>query len=179
VAATLLAKGWLPRSFASFDPIAEVPASAARREVLKEFAFLAPPAVGAALGAIALGERAMPPTLAALSTALLGMLVAAGAIWLTRIFGTLAFGREAMGLGDVHLMAAAGAVIGWRDGLLVYLAAPFIALAWVAVSGGLARMRGRAARELPYGPHLAMACVVVFLGRPWLVPLARSAFGVG
>ena len=33
-------------------------------------------------------------------------------VWFFRIFGTLLFGREAMGLGDVHLMGAAGAVIG-------------------------------------------------------------------
>lgn len=177
-AATLLARGWLPRSFGGFDPIEEVAPSAARREMLKECAFLALPAAGAAIGGALLREASMPAWLAALSVSLLGMLVAAGAIWVTRILGTLAFGREAMGLGDAHLMAAAGAVIGWRDGLLAYLLAPFLALAWVAASGGLARFRGKPAREMPYGPHLALACVVVFLGRPWVVPIARSLFGL-
>ena len=41
-----------------------------------------------------------------------GYFVGAGVVWATRIFGTLAFGKEAMGLGDVHLMGAAGAIIG-------------------------------------------------------------------
>lgn len=178
LAALLLARGWIPRSFAGFDPIEEVPSRVARLEVLKEFAFLALPAGGAALGAALLRDVALPNAVAALAISLLGMLVAAGSIWLTRILGTLAFGREAMGLGDVHLMAAAGAVIGWRDGLLAYLVAPFVALAWVAVSGGLAKFRGKPAREMPYGPHLALACAIVFLGRPWVVPVARALFGL-
>jgi prepilin signal peptidase PulO-like enzyme (type II secretory pathway) len=81
-----------------------------------------------------------------------------------------------MGMGDVHLMAAAGAVIGWRDSLLAYLIAPFVALAWVGARGILARLRGQAARELPYGPHLAIAVMVAFLGRAWVVPIARMLF---
>lgn len=178
VAALALARGLLPRSFAAFDPIEQVSPRTARLEVLKELAFLGVPCAGAALGALLLREVTLPNALAALSISLLGMLVAAGAIWLTRILGTLAFGREAMGLGDVHLMAAAGAVIGWRDGLLAYLVAPFVALAWVALSGGLAKFRGKPAREMPYGPHLALACAVVFLGRPWVVPIARTVFGL-
>lgn len=178
LAALLLWRGWLPRSFAGFDPIEPVSAAAARLEVLKELVFVALPLAGAVAGALALREIAMPNPVAALAISLLGMLVAGGAIWLTRILGTLAFGREAMGLGDVHLMAAAGTVIGWRDGLLAYLLAPFIALAWVGVSGGLAKFRGKPAREMPYGPHLALACAVVFLGRPWVGPIARSVFGL-
>lgn len=177
-AAVMLWRGWLPRSFAGFDPIEEVSPRVARAEVLKELAFLALPAAGGAAGGWLAHDASFAPPIAALSISCLGMVVAGGAIWLTRILGTLAFGREAMGLGDVHLMAAAGAVIGWRDGLLAYLVAPFIALSWVAVSGGLARFRGKPAREMPYGPHLALASAVVFLGRPWIVPLARLVFGL-
>ena len=179
LSAVLLAWGRLPRSFASIDPIAEVAPRVARLEMLKEIAFLVPPVLLAFAGSRALGQVAMPMPMSALASSALGMAVGGGAIWLTRILGTLGFGREAMGLGDVHLMAAAGAVIGWRDALLAYLLAPFIALAWVAVSGGLARFRGKPAREMPYGPHLALACALVFLGRPWVVPAARLAFGLG
>ena len=177
VAALLLWRGWLPRSFATIDPLDDVPASVARREMLREIGFLLFPIAGCAIGALTVHDVVLPAPLLALGSSALGLLVAAGAIWLTRILGTLGFGREAMGLGDVHLMAAAGAVIGWRDGLLTYLLAPFLAIVWVLVSGGVARMRGKAARELPYGPHLALACVIVFLGRPWVGPAARTLFG--
>jgi leader peptidase (prepilin peptidase)/N-methyltransferase len=149
----------------------------ARFEMLREIGFLLFPIAGSAIGGMMLHDVVLPAPLLALGSSALGLLVAAGAIWLTRILGTLGFGREAMGLGDVHLMAAAGAVIGWRDGLLAYLVAPFLAILWVLCSGGVARMRGKAARELPYGPHLALACVIVFLGRPWVGPMARTLFG--
>jgi len=177
-AAVLLWKNWLPRSFATIDPIEEVAASVARKEVMKEFLFLALPLVGCIAGGWLFRDAALPAPLAALGASALGLLVGAATIWLTRIFGTLAFGREAMGLGDVHLMAAAGCVIGWRDSLITYLLAPFLALIWVLISGGLAKMRGKTARELPYGPHLALACMIVFLLRPWVVPITSTLFGL-
>jgi leader peptidase (prepilin peptidase)/N-methyltransferase len=174
VACALLWSGVLPRSFASIEPDREIQSAEARREVLLETPFILVPLAGAALAFALIRVDALPGPLAALGMAGVGMLVGGGAVWLTRILGTLGFGREAMGLGDVHLMAAAGAVIGWRDALLAYLIAPFVALGWIAVSGALARMRGGATRELPYGPHLALAVVIAFLGRPWVVPLARA-----
>lgn len=33
-------------------------------------------------------------------------------IWITRVLGSTRFGREAMGMGDVHLMFGVGAIIG-------------------------------------------------------------------
>ena len=171
----------LPRTFEASGEEDEPSPAEARREVLKETLFLSLPLAGMLLGhrLVTAGSIvAEGPICVALGASSLGLLVGGGSIWVTRILGTLAFGREAMGLGDVHLMAAAGTVLGWRDSALVFLVAPFIALAWVAVSGGLARWRGSRARELPYGPHLAMACVLVFLARPWVVPAARIAFGL-
>jgi len=180
-AAVALQLGLLWRTFDASDDSRDWTASRSRREVLKEVPFLLLPLIGMLLGHrfVTTGALAAEgPVWLALGASGLGLLVGAGSIWITRILGTLAFGREAMGLGDVHLMAAAGVVLGWRDSALVFLAAPFLALAWVAVSGGLAKWRGQPARELPYGPHLAMACVLVYLGRPWVVPAARVLFGI-
>ena len=175
-ACVLLWKGWIPRSFASIDPERELSPSEARREVLLEWPFLALPTVGAVVGAWLLAGVCGSAVMHAVGSAGLGALVGGGVIWVTRIAGTLGFGREAMGLGDVHLLSAAGAVVGWRDALLAFLLAPFVALAWIAVRAVIGRLRGEVPRELPYGPHLAIAVVVVFLGRPWVVPLARLLF---
>lgn len=175
-ALVMLWKGWIPRSFASVDPDRELTATEARHEVLLELPFIALPALGALIAGWLFAGASLPAWLGALGTASVGMLAGGGAIWLTRIVGTLGFGREAMGMGDVHLMAAAGAVIGWRDALLAYLIAPFVALGWVAVCALLARVRGKGGRELPYGPHLAIAVMVALLGRPWVVPIARILF---
>ena len=53
-------------------------------------------------------------------------LVGGGVVWLVRIAGSLAFGKEAMGLGDVHLMAGVGACLGWIDPTLAVFE-PFFA----------------------------------------------------
>jgi leader peptidase (prepilin peptidase)/N-methyltransferase len=59
---------------------------------------------------------------------LVGAAVGAGIINLTRFLGTLAFRREAMGIGDVYLMAAIGGCLGWEAAVLVFLVAPFLGL---------------------------------------------------
>jgi hypothetical protein len=70
-----------------------------------------------------------------------------------------------MGLGDVHLLAAVGAVLGWFDAVLVFFIAPFSGLLWAALSTGLGTVFKNVRRELPYGPHLAVATVIVLLCR--------------
>ena len=63
--------------------------------------------------------------------ALVGAAVGSGLILLVRAGGTVAFGREAMGIGDAYLMAAVGAALGWEATVLVFFLAPFAALAYV------------------------------------------------
>ncbi len=170
-----LRSGRIPRSFADYDdyvtdddPLADYPHG--RREMLKELAFLTPVAVGAAIGGVVVSGVApaspLPPLLATLGASGLGFLVGGALVWGVRILGTLAFGREAMGMGDVHLLAAVGASLGWVDPIRVFFIAPFIALAWIAVARLVASVRGRPGHELPYGPHLAMATLLVVYARP-------------
>ena len=73
-----------------------------------------------------------------------------------------------MGLGDVHLLGAIGAVLGWVDPVWIFLLAPFSGLSWVVVSMGTSSLLKRERRELPYGPHLAVATLAVILCRPVL-----------
>ena len=54
-------------------------------------------------------------------------------IWSIRIVARYAMGREAMGFGDVTLMAMIGAFLGWQASLLTFAIAPFAALLIVAV----------------------------------------------
>jgi leader peptidase (prepilin peptidase)/N-methyltransferase len=93
-----------------------------RREIMKEVVFLLPVIIGAIVAAMQVTR--MPsiadkwasfvalPVISGLLGSIGGYLAGCAVVWATRIFGTLAFGKEAMGLGDVHLMGAAGAVIG-------------------------------------------------------------------
>jgi len=90
--------------------------------------------------------------------ALLGAAVGAGIIYVTRVLGTLAFRKEAMGIGDVYLMAAVGACLGWEAAVLVFFAAPFLGLVY-----GVWHLARKRESEVPYGPFLGMATGIVML----------------
>ncbi|MCW5775270.1 MAG: A24 family peptidase [Phycisphaeraceae bacterium] len=155
----------------------------ARREVTRELLFLGPivalALVGAAVGLRLSNSGALPTTvplwLDALSGVLLGYLVGGGMIWATRVLGTLAFGKEAMGLGDVHLLAAVGACLGWIDAILTFFIAPFIAIYFAAI---LAAWTGSPRRAMPYGPYLAGAVLVVTLAKPAIEAGLTRVFGL-
>jgi leader peptidase (prepilin peptidase)/N-methyltransferase len=91
-----------------------------------------------------------------LLASLAGMLVAAGLIWLTREGASRALGQEAMGLGDVTLMAMVGAWLGWQACVITCFLAVFIGLAH-----GLLQVILRRENELPFGPSLCLAATVV------------------
>ncbi len=141
----------------------------ARREMGVEALYLCPVIVGLAIGLVVgltLSQAPPPPLFfQSVGGSILGYLVGGGVIWGLRILGTLAFGREAIGLGDVHLLAAVGAVLGWFDPILVFFLAPFSGILWAAASMGIAGVFKRPRRELPYGPHLAVATLVVIICR--------------
>ena len=139
------------------------------RELRKEMAFLLPPMLCAA--AFYFMVTRIAPIgqwwsdlvvshnwLSGLLGALLGALVGGFVVWITRILGTIAFGRLAMGLGDVHLMFGVGAVIGAGCATIAFFLAPFFGIGlalYMFVTG--------TKRELPYGPYLSLATAFVLL----------------
>jgi leader peptidase (prepilin peptidase)/N-methyltransferase len=162
----------------------------ARREMFKELVFLSPVITLGIVGAwvarslagpwnfdpsigVSVPPHEAPLWLMVLAGVLIGYLVGGGVIWAVRIFGSLAFGKEAMGLGDVHLMAAVGACLGWIDPTLAFFGAAFLAVLWGA---GGAVFKGAMKRALPFGPYLAAATVLVVLGKPWVEVLLEALF---
>jgi len=103
------------------------------------------------------------PVIAGLLGSLWGYFVGCGIVWITRILGTLAFGKEAMGLGDVHLMGAAGAVIGPVFVVVAFFIAPFFGLAWAGF-----QMFFKKTRQIPYGPFLSLGIFVVMILHDWI-----------
>ena len=119
-----------------------------------------------ALGAGVLGIAAAwwfgGPGWHGLLTGLAGLVVASGMIWLTRAGASRALGREAMGLGDVTLMAMVGSWLGWQACVLACFVGVFVGLA----HGILQVIRHRES-ELPFGPSLCLgAAAVVVAWRP-------------
>lgn len=104
---------------------------------------------------------------AGLVASLLGLTVAAGMVWATRVGASAALGREALGFGDVTLMAMVGAWIGWQACVLVCMLAVFIGL-----GHGVLQLLRTAGSELPFGPSLCLATAAVVV---WWRPLWQLA----
>jgi leader peptidase (prepilin peptidase)/N-methyltransferase len=98
------------------------------------------------------------PAIAGLLGSIWGYFVGCGIVWAIRIFGAFAFGKEAMGLGDVHLMGAAGAVVGPIMVVIAFFVAPFFGLAWAG-----SQMFFKKVRQIPYGPFLSLGVLVVII----------------
>lgn len=96
-----------------------------------------------------------------LFSSLLGMACGTVLIWAIRIVGRVTLKREAMGFGDVTLMAMIGSFIGWQATLVVFFLAP---LAGLAI--GLIQLAIRREDEVPYGPFLCLATLVTVLWWP-------------
>lgn len=93
--------------------------------------------------------------MASAQASVLGAAVGGGSIYLMGLLGRCLFKKEAMGLGDVKLMAMLGAVLGWPRVLLAFLLAP--------IFGSLVGipLKWRHGTELiPYGPFLSLAAVL-------------------
>ena len=98
---------------------------------------------------------------AALWAGVVGALAGAGTLWVVGVVGKWVFRREAMGLGDVKLMAMVGAFIGLWKVLLVNLVLAPVAGALVGLV-----LKVRYGRDLiPFGPFLALGTLAaIFWG---------------
>ncbi len=140
-----------------------------RLESCKELLFLAPIIIGAVAGAKILGPSSgigerwsslvdNSPAVAGVLGSLWGYFVGCAIVWGTRIGGTLVFGKEAMGLGDVHLLGAAGTVIGPIYVVIAFFVAPFMGLGWAFF-----QMFSKKIRQIPYGPFLSLGVLAVMI----------------
>ena len=102
-----------------------------------------------------------------LLTSLVGLAAGGGIIWAVRIIGTAVLHREAMGFGDVTLMAMIGAFLGWQACLIIFFLAPFAGLLAGVFSLALHREP-----EIPYGPFLCLAAAFVLV---WWAPVWLAA----
>lgn len=180
----MLQKKLLPRSFEDGAPLLEIEkkelakqgeeappeftAAQVRSEIRKEMLFLMPPLV---LGGVfmllcwkvapvgAMWDSLMRHHWATgFLGSLWGALVGGFVVWFVRIAGSMGFGREAMGLGDVHIMLGVGAAIGAAGATIVFFVAPFFGLLFA-----LYKLIFKSGRELPYVPYLSLATLAVLI----------------
>jgi len=157
----------------------EAERDAARSMVLREFVGLLPAFIaGGALFAMmkANGQLGLPldalPLVGNLSGAALqaagGLCWAIAAIvggaavgWSVRIGGTLLFGKEAFGSGDIYILAAIGAGFGFWAAFFALFLGVLLALLGVVLS-----LFGKTSRAIPFGPWLSLGALLYL----WLAP---------
>ncbi|MBI1825979.1 MAG: A24 family peptidase [Planctomycetes bacterium] len=92
------------------------------------------------------------------ATAASGYIIAGAMGWAIRIVFTLLFGKEAFGLGDIHLMAAAGCVAGWP-----IVALGFFLTCGLALFAWLLSLPFKRTRAMPLGPWLSLGFLIVVI----------------
>lgn len=93
-----------------------------------------------------------------LLSALSGLAVGGGVVWAIRIVATWALNMEAMGFGDVTLMAMIGAFIGWQGAIIAFFMSPFAAIVIVLVRYIITRDA-----YTPFGPYLCAGTMLTIL----------------
>jgi leader peptidase (prepilin peptidase) / N-methyltransferase len=109
-----------------------------------------------------------------LLSSLVGLGVGGGLVWAVRVAGRIALQKEAMGFGDVTLMAMIGAYLGWQPCLMIFFVSPFVAILIAVVQFVLT---GR--RDIPYGPYLCASTAAVIIWWPWFWSNFGTVFAMG
>ena len=145
-------------------------ASMSRHPMTKWFAVMA--VVG--IGAIGLVWSFGGVSWTALLSSLVGLAFGGGLVWAIRIVSGYVLGIEAMGFGDVTLMAMIGAFLGWQAAMVTFFLAPFTSLA-IALTQWL--ITGE--NKIPFGPFLCAAASIVIVGWGMIWHRYAPAFGLG
>ena len=110
-----------------------------------------------------------------LLTALLGLAFGGGVVWGVRLIAGYTMQQEAMGFGDVTLMAMIGTFLGWQSTLIVFFLAPFAALII-----GVIQLICVRRTDIAFGPYLALASIVLVVAwEPIWQDHASPFFGLG
>ncbi len=107
------------------------------------------------------------PHLAGLLSSILGIIVGGGILYVVGVIGKIIFRKEAMGLGDVKMMAMVGGFLGWKNAILIFLFACIIGTVFGIISLIITKDR-----YTPFGPHLAIGTLAVLMWHDELLHFA-------
>ncbi len=96
-----------------------------------------------------------------ITVSLMGLAIGGGVLLLIGTIGEKVLGKEAMGGGDVKLMAGIGAFVG--PGRVLWIL--FLSSLLGAVAGGIMRLIGRNRKwqPIPFGPFISLASILMIL----------------
>ncbi|MFH1665172.1 MAG: prepilin peptidase [Candidatus Omnitrophota bacterium] len=92
------------------------------------------------------------------ANSVLGVLAGGGSMFLMGVIGGMVFRKEALGGGDVKLMAMIGAFLGWELVLLTFFMAPVLG----SVGGLIVKIKFKK-DIIAYGPYLSIAAAISLL----------------
>jgi prepilin signal peptidase PulO-like enzyme (type II secretory pathway) len=106
---------------------------------------------------------------------LVGLAFGGCMIWSIRIIGTYALQKEAMGFGDVTLMAMIGATLGWQATLIAFVYAMIVVVLALFV-----QIIATGNQALAFGPYLCAGAALTIFRWSTTWPFAhRSVFALG
>ncbi len=107
-----------------------------------------------------------------------GLALGFGLLWLIRFLGTKAFKREAMGMGDVFLMGAVGALFG-PVAVLFTLMTSAVAGSIVGI-GMILLSKAKLGKfvAIPFGPYICLGCLAWMFCGPEAVAWYLKLLGV-
>ena len=98
-----------------------------------------------------------------------GLAFGFGLLWLVRWIGSKAFKREAMGMGDVFLMGAVGALFGPIAVIVTLILSSVFGSIVGVVLIILSKTKLGGFTPIPYGPYICMGCLAWMFYGPQLV----------
>lgn len=83
------------------------------------------------------------------------------------ILGAVIFRKEAMGMGDIKLIAAMGSFLGWTAPIFILVVASFIgSFLGILI---LAKKKKMFGVRMPFGPYLVLGAIIwLFGGNIWM-----------
>lgn len=119
--------------------------------------------------AIILGSTILPDPFArdellGFKASLIGFLAGGGFFYLVAVLGRAAFKKDAMGGGDIKMMAMVGGLLGWKG---VFLTTFMGSLFGSIIGVSLILLKGREwGSKIPFGPYLALGALLsLFCGQ--------------
>lgn len=114
---------------------------------------------------------------------ILGALIAGGGLYLFAKIIAKILGKQAMGFGDVKLLAGYGALMGAPLAFETLILASFIGIcivfpARLVYAKAFGTESETTAGEFPFGPFLALAAPIVFIYGKWILGLYLAMFEV-
>lgn len=103
---------------------------------------------------------------------LIGIFAWGGCFWLIAIIGRWIWKRDALGGGDIKLIAMIAAFLGWRGGLITVFWASLIGSSW----GGFLMLIKRKGRKdlIPFGPFLCLGALISLFYGPEMIQWYKS-----